>query len=184
MLLTKKEIVKAATESCELFARTQKRFFEKRSGYQGWENWLTVEITRRLDDGKVIPFHQYGSGRVKMDIYIENTVPIAVEIKVNFIIQSEVARSMRDGGNRKLPAGVFADKEKINRLGSKVEKLIFVATCFDTKESLNKYKKLVRRDIEQRFKLFKQHQWYDCSAGDGHNLLLALSSIPGLPKYR
>ena len=177
MHISKKHIVEAAIRSCKQFARSQVSFFEERNGFLGWENWLTVDIARQLNDKNVIPFYQYPRRKSKLDIYVKKPFPIAVEIKTNYIDKKEVDWSKRHReGKRLLPERVYKDAKKINRLDPKTEKLLFVSTCFDTHKSLTEYKKLVQEDLKKRFKSFKCHRWHNCSVGDGHNLLLELTS--------
>jgi hypothetical protein len=148
----------------------------------GWENWLTVDITRRLNNALVLPFFPYPDAHLgakrKLDLYIRAPVRLAVELKVNYIDDTEIEKS---GDQRPLPDRVAQDAEKISVLDQTIGKLLLVSTCFESRPGLDAYQDLVSDDFARRFEHF-WFRWYNCSAGSGHNLLLALSSSAGLPR--
>ena len=185
MHVSKRTLILAAAKACKSFASSSERFFnfEKRRGWRGWENWLTVDITRRLNNNLVLPFYPYScvglNVKTTLDIYVDLPVRLAVEIKVNYIDDDEIANSEE---HRSLPDRVFKDALKIAGLDRRIDKLLVISTCFESRPALEAYQNLVKDDLAQRFTSFQHRRWYDCSAGTGHNLLLALSSSPGFPR--
>jgi hypothetical protein len=183
---SKCNVVLFAAKACKSFAESSACFLNRPGrAYGGWENWLTVEITRLLNNPCVIPFCGYPCGdakiRTNLDIYIERPVPIAVEIKVNYITNEEI----RNWGPKiEFPDRILDDGRKLDKLDHKTVKLLLVSTCFDSSEGLDKYLSCMERTLGKRFESLQHHSWYNCSAGTGHNLLLALSSTPGLPRSR
>lgn len=167
-------IVREAANACQSFAGYQSRYFdfERRPGYRGWENWLTVDIGRRLNHKNVLAFHGYPTGRERFDLYVEGATPIAVEVKVNYLDQDEIQES---GPERDLPPRVVSDAEKLNTLNPTTSRLLLVSTCFERSECRRAYKRLVAPSIARHFPNW-EHEWRDCSdaRNKGWNLLLAL----------
>ena len=183
---SQRNVVLSAVKACRGFARCSGSFFnfKKRSGgWRGWENWLTVDITRHLNDPHVLPFcrYSYEGQRLKgkLDIYVEAPFRIAVEIKTSYIFDREIEAW---GADITLTDGVFHDARKICKLEPKIGKLLLLSICFESRDALKKYRKRAECGLASSFKSFQYHRWYDCSASAGHNLLLALSNRAGLPQ--
>lgn len=164
------QVVSAARKACKSFAAFSPRFFdfESREAWLGWENWLTVEIARLLDNKLVRAFGQYPTGKQRFDLYINGPTQVAVEIKVNYITNGEAERP-----NRPMPDRIVRDAKKLKKLKGSVSKLLLVATCFQSRKGLKAYRRAVQHDLEMRFGEFS-YKWFNCSSHDGHNLLLAL----------
>lgn len=166
------DVIRCAAESCRSFAACSDAFFnfERRKGWLGWENWLTVEIVRRLNSRLVLPFHPYPETGEKLDLYVCAPVDLAVEIKTNYITDLEAKRNPRP-----MPGRVVADAAKVAGLGERTSKLLLVSTCFESEAGLAAYKACVARDLRDRFGQF-QPRWDNCSCGTGYNSLLSLSA--------
>lgn len=86
-----KDIIRTALDSCESFAQCSKSFFnfKNRNGWLGWENWLAVDIFRRLNSTSVIPFAPYSECKKKltgkMDLFVRYPNKMAIEIKTNYL---------------------------------------------------------------------------------------------------
>jgi hypothetical protein len=171
MYPSKKDVVSAAVNACASFAECATCFFnfEKRSAWLGWENWLTVEIIRRLNSKLVLPFFPYPKQNLKLDIFIADPVQMAVEVKTNYISNQEVRNP-----HRLMSGRVVKDAAKLRLLDDSIAKLLLVSTFFESKESLGSYPSRVKRDLAKRFGFFEA-RWHTCSAGGSHNLLLVLS---------
>jgi hypothetical protein len=172
MYPSKKNVVSAAVGACRSFAECATCFFnfEKRQAWLGWENWLTIEIVRRLNSKLVLPFYSYPKRNLKLDIFIDDPLQIAVEVKTNYISDQEVKNP-----HRLMSGRVMKDAEKMKHLDNTTGKLLLVSTFFESNEGLMAYPERVKRDLTNRFGLF-QCRWHNCSSGGGHNLLLVLSS--------
>jgi hypothetical protein len=172
MNLTEKEIVAAAIGACRSFAKYSPCFFnfQERAAWLGWENWLTVEIARRLDSLRVIPFFTYPKKRLRRDLFVRDDQLVAVEVKTNYITDKEASRE-----NRSLPDRVTKDVVKMRMLDGEIGKLILLATVLDSAQGLAAYKSAVKKDLAKTFVDFRP-SWHDCSSGKGHVLLLALFS--------
>jgi hypothetical protein len=169
MRLTEKHVVRAAVQACRSFAKCSPNFFnfEESANWRGWENWLTVEIARRLDSRCVLAFFAYPKKKLRLDLFVKGNA-LAVEIKTNFITDREAAKE-----NRTLPDRVVKDAKKMRALNAETGRLILVATIFDTREGLVAYKRTVNKDLAPTFVDYRV-SWHDCSSGEGHLLLLAL----------
>ena len=114
-----KELVRSAVQACKSFASCSSNFFDfdKREAFCGWENWLTVDITRRLNNKHVIPFCPYSEVKHrlkgKLDLYIDSRPSMAVEIKVNYIDDTEIERWGADIG---LPKRILKDAKKLRQI--------------------------------------------------------------------
>ncbi|HKA08482.1 MAG TPA: hypothetical protein VKD71_14580, partial [Gemmataceae bacterium] len=164
------DVIRCAAESCRSFAAFSDAFFNfaRRSGWLGWENWLTVEIARRLNSRLVLPFFPYPATGEKLDLYVDAPVDLAVEVKINYITDREARQNPRPMSGR-----VLADAEKIAGLADRTSKLLLVSTCFESDRGRAAYAACVALDLQTRFGQF-QPQWHDCSCGSGYNLLLSL----------
>jgi hypothetical protein len=145
---------------------------ESRTTWLGWENWLTVEIARRLNSRKVIPFFSYPKTQKKLDLFVCDP-KLAVEIKTNYITDEESRQNPRKMSGRVVP-----DAKKIMSLGGRVRKLLLVATCFESNAGLRAYPGCVANDLHVRFRQFEP-DWRECSHGRGHISLLALRAHVG-----
>lgn len=176
-----KLIIQEAHAACQSFSACSKRFFnfEKRGGWAGWEDWLTVEIFRRLNSPSVIPFASYTNSSKKLDLRVENP-RIAVEIKVTYISDNEVT-FWQEQRTRTLTDRLRCDAEKLSHEPDDVTKLLLLAIVFESSISAKKYRKLVRNDIEESYAEYPKRRWHDCSAADGFIHLLAMASDSTLP---
>ncbi len=170
-------VVRAATAACRSFARYQSCYFQfdRRPGYRGWENWLTVEIARELHTRAILPFFEYPSGHQRLDLFAEDErAKLAVEIKVNYLDNREIEARAERG--TEFPDRILADRDKLDSLGAGVGRLLLVATCFESRDGLQTYPRLIQASLRRDFGFWRA-QWRDCSrARDrGWNLLLALS---------
>lgn len=179
-----RNVVCAAKDASCSFSQCSQYFFnfsKRPAGWAGWENWLTVEIVRRLRSDRVIPFYAYPKGTSskgkRLDIYVEPPRGLAVEIKVNYLDRGEIERS---GKRRTLPDRVATDAQKLERLDNAVGRVLFVSTCFEAAEDLHAYPRLVQEDLDARFRGYR-FRWYDCSSTGGSILLLAMSTHGRLP---
>jgi hypothetical protein len=166
-------VIQAAAAACRSFAAYQSRFFrfDRRNGWRGWENWLTVDICRRLDSDDIHPFERYPTSRERrhFDIFVSGEPPLAVEIKVNYIDDEEAL------GKKKLPDRVLDDREKLDSIKESMGRLILVSTCFESRNSAESYPARVAAAIASDFPHWHA-EWHDCSVpGNGSNKLLALS---------
>jgi len=168
---SEKDVVLAAREACTSFANCAPSYFnfECRDTWLGWENWLTVDIARRLNSRSVFPFYSYPRQNLRLDISVGLPVKIAVEIKTNYIDNDEASDP-----HRLMSSRVVKDAEKIRQLHRSIKKVILVSTFFESTDGLRAYSKCVKKDLAERFGAFRC-SWHDCSAGGGHNLLLVLS---------
>lgn len=142
-------VIACAKAACRSFAKCSANFFNCES-WLGWENWLTVDIVRRLDNPIVRPFHRYTKDAKKLDIYIDAPVDLAVEIKTNYITDLEAKKSPRPMSRR-----VLKDAEKIMSWGKDVDRLLLVSTCFDSTVALRAYPECIARDLKRRLGSFK-----------------------------
>jgi hypothetical protein len=166
-------VIQAAAAACRSFAAYQHRFFrfDRRNGWRGWENWLTVDICRRLDSGNVHPFDRYPRSRERrhLDIFVSGETPLAVEIKINYIDDKEALIK------NKLPDRILDDRKKLDSIEGPMGRLILVSTCFESGNSAESYPARVAAAIASDF-LHWHAEWHDCSVpGNGSNKLLALS---------
>jgi hypothetical protein len=171
MYPSKKDVVSAAIEACESFSECADWFFnfENSPSWLGWENWLTIDILRRLNSEHVRRFHPYSKQKLKLDLFVDAPIQIAVEIKTNYITDQEVIKPRRLMSER-----VVKDARKMRRLGGAIEKLLLVSNFFESNAALRAYPKRVKNDLAKRFSQF-QIRWHNCSSGSGHSLLLVLS---------
>ncbi|HEY3968330.1 MAG TPA: hypothetical protein VGM05_27445 [Planctomycetaceae bacterium] len=172
MYPSKKGVVSAAIAACSSFAECAKCFFnfERRSSWLGWENWLTIDIVRRLNSDHVLPFYPYSKQNLKLDLFVDAPIQIGVEIKTNYITDQEVKKPHRLMSER-----VVKDARKMRRLGGSIEKLLLVSTFFESNAGVRAYPARVQNDLAKRFGQFHS-RWHTCSTSCGHNLLLVLSS--------
>jgi len=174
-----KRVVNEARAACLSFAAYKRQFFDfrRRPGYRGWENWLTVEIGRRLNTRSVLtfaPYHGVKNGR-RLDLLVDSCNPkVAVEIKVNYLDDDEIRSWVP--GDAGLPVRVLRDRNKLEGLPVEFSRLLLVSTCFDSHPGLIKYKGVVDRTLPIDFPGWRA-EWYDCSNTklEGWTLLLALS---------
>jgi hypothetical protein len=163
-------IVHEAAAACRSFAAYQLRFFNSRAGWRGWENWLTVDVCRRLNHKHVLPFHLYPDRKKKrhLDFFVRGDQQVAVEIKVNFIDDDEV------GSKIQLPNRILEDRDKLESLTPEIARLLIVSTCFDSDRGAQLYKSRLQAHLREAFQGWRA-SWHDCSVkGDGWNLLLVL----------
>lgn len=179
-------IVREAKSACLSFAGYQRHFFDfaRRPGWAGWENWLTVEVGRRLNTPNVLPFYPYPKkqNRRLLDLFAcDRNSKVAVEIKVNYVDDHEIKKWKR----RKvgLPDRVLEDRDKLQSLRGKISRLLLVSTCFESPNGLASYPDLIDSRLRQDFQRWRV-EWHDCSVpGKGWNLLLVLSQL-GVTHHR
>jgi hypothetical protein len=182
-----KDLISSAVKACRAFAKCSENFFnfEKTNIWRGWENWLTVDIARRLNRQSVVPFARYSECRdtlkTTMDLLVTRPNYIAVEIKVNYWGDDDIRRCGEE--KKPLPERAIKDIEKLRKAGSDVRKVFMISTVFESRQGLMKYRKRVL-DRDQKVLKELNWKWYDCSASrnGGHNLLLVISDIQRLPE--
>jgi len=175
-----KRVVRAAKGACCCFASYQAKFFnfDRRPGWRGWENWLTVEVCRRLHARTVLAFYRL-DGRY-LDLFVREGDPeVGVEIKVNYVDDRE-NQIWAQKGTYGLPARILKDRDKLKGLPANITRLLLVSTCFESRATLDPYQKGIDASLGGDFQRWDA-EWHDCSGhGDqGGNLLLALSR-PGV----
>ena len=95
-------IIRAALESCESFTGCFDSFFnfKERNGWLGWENWLTVDIFRNLNNISVVPFAPYSVCKNnltgKMDLFVRYPSKIAIEIKTNYLDAKDLEQNNKE----------------------------------------------------------------------------------------
>lgn len=176
-------LINAAIKSCLSFAQCSNNFFGGDS-WRGWENWLTVDIARRINNQKITPFASYSECKPnikgKMDLLIKSPKNIAVEIKVNYWGDDDIER--HDGKRKSLPDRAINDIKKLKQLGSDTLKVFLLSTVFESSNGLEKYRDKI---FDPNQKCLKDLNWkrYDCSEG-GYNLLLVVSNSLRLPEIQ
>jgi hypothetical protein len=127
-----KVIVTQAIGACRNFAEYEKRFFnfERRNGWTGWEDWLTVEILRRLNSKKAIAYGAYPKTKQKCDILVDPK-RVAVEIKVTYITKAEVKKWAKEGAHY-ISSRAADDAKKLQGLPEKTVKLLLFAAVFES----------------------------------------------------
>ena len=113
-----------------------------------------------------------------MDFYVKGPLKIAVEIKVNYIDNKEIADA-----NKPLPPRINKDFDKYELLDGKADFLLLISTFFESKEGFTKYIKHIDSELQERsddMGLLKWN-WYDCSIQNSYNALLAISDSDRLP---
>jgi hypothetical protein len=169
-------IICAAGGACHSLADSKNFFnFEHTDSYLGWENWLTVDIARRLNHKTVVRFCKYPDPDCtdKTDLFVRSKPPICVEIKVNYIDHEEVTKWCKKK-THKLPARARNDLAKLERLGGESSRLMLVATACDSSDDAVTYKKLVAPDLAQNWSSWTA-EWHSID----HFLLLAMSQKHG-----
>ena len=147
------------------------------NNWAGWENWLTVDIVRQLNDKSVLPFYSYPRSTQKLDIYIEKPRPLAVEIKVTYLTDNEATDHKRLLTNR-----VAADAEKLTSLPNDIGRVLLLAACFESSMGRSRYTASDRSDLLQTYASYTS-RWYNCSSqSGGHIALLVLSTLSRLPQ--
>ena len=171
-------VIQKAVAACRSFAQFQNHFFdfEQSARWRGWENWLTVDICRRLNDKDVHPFSSYdgelNGKHMDFSIGVRSSLKVAVEIKVNYIDKDEAKQKTE------LPDRVLNDRDKLNSCDKRISRLLLVSTCFQSRESMLCYRVNINPGLAKDF-LGWSATWHDCSMGNGYNLLLALIWIHG-----
>ena len=162
-----------AAAACRVFAAYEKRFFDARSGWTGWENCLTVDILRRLNSSEAVGFADYPEQSTKFDIWIRNP-RTAVEIKVPGD-DAEVAKFAKKGA-AKISGRLASDAMKLEPiLGSRIG-ILFLAVEFQSNALAAQYQKLVQSDLRNTYVRFPRAKCINCNSKDGHMSLLALCS--------
>jgi hypothetical protein len=173
----KAEVLSAAESACRTFAACQKSFFnfERRTGWRGWENWLTVDIARRLNQETAVPFCRYLTSRERFDLAVFDgeRIAYAIEIKTSYFDDAEIAELIP--GEDGLPERVLRDRDKLDSLKSDIGRMILVSICFESSDGCRRYRRSVESKIHQDFRGWRA-TWRDCSVKrrQGWNLLLAL----------
>ena len=169
-------IAKHARQACLSFAAYEKRFFnfEKRNGWAGWENWLTIDILRRLNVTSAEPYAPYPNGKQRFDILVDEP-RIVVEIKVTYIDRAHV-KKFELRGRGALSGRLTKDAKKVEAHTKDSVGLLMLAVAFEHADLIRPYKTLVNEDIKDNYSTFKTHRWFNCSAEDGCVSLLALTT--------
>jgi len=178
------QVVSSAVDSVKKFAKISNIFFnfEKRNGYLGWENWLTVEIFRKLNSSCVVPYAKYSCGKGNksnyMDLKVGGSASMAIEIKTNYLDQKEV-NEMK--GELSFPERINKDISKVKIEKSVAYRLILIAIVFDTLETRKKFESILKGNEDVYIKRMNWN-YYNCSVrGRGQIILLVISNSQRLP---
>lgn len=167
-IVRKKHVIEAAARSCKSLSSCENFFrFEHSDSWLGWENWLTVDIVRRLDHPDVVRFGAY-RGRLRSDITIVGRKSLAVEVKVSFVDRKEIVRWSNKHTVRKLPARALKDLAKLKMASSTARLFLFAAALEDASDSL-RYRKILRQHLKSDLHGWRS-SWHEC----GSIMLLAL----------
>ena len=165
------DVIRAAADACKSLSQCGNFFnFDKTNSWRGWENWLTVDVIRRLDSPSVVRFGNYPDSSEKTDILISGPNCTAVEIKVNYVDSSEV-EAWKESASYKLPRRVTEDLWKLNRLGKDMNRVFLFAIAFENTNDKTKYKGLLDQSLAKSWGSWAS-QWHECETF----MLLALSS--------
>lgn len=167
-------IIRHAANACRSFAACERSFFQNRNGWTGWENWLTVDIVRRLNSPSAVAFAGYESSKQKFDIFIESS-NIAVEIKVTYLDEKEVAAMEAEGSGR-ITSRLANDAKKLAAALGDNTGLLLLAAVFQNRSLATRYQKVVRNDLISTFHAFPNSKWTSCNASGGSISLLSLAS--------
>lgn len=178
-----KQVIFCAAQACFSFSHCTKTFFnfETRLGWLGWENWLTVDIFRRLNTCKAVPFAHYSDKNRKLDLLI-NDPEIAIEIKTTYISSNEISKWSRRGSHkiskrfRDDASKLFSETQYTNATA-----LLLLAAVFESDADLYKYIKLTQQDLDSSFCDFRNRRWYNCSSSKGYIGLLVVTNNVVLP---
>ena len=166
-----RNVILAAADACKSLSQCTNFFnFDETDSWLGWENWLTVDIVRRIDSPLVVRFGKYPESSEKTDILVNGEYKIAVEIKVNYVDTLEVSKWHKDG-RYKLPNRVIKDLRKLNRLGKGMKRVLLFAIAFEDPKDQNKYKNLVDKYLTISWDSW-ENQWHKRNKF----MLLALTS--------
>ncbi len=177
-----RDILLSSIYALESFSKFAESFFENRDedAWRGWENWLTVDILRRLNNKNNIIFYPYCycsdeiQDNTKMDIFNKKN-SICIEIKTNYLTDNEIGEDIN------LHNRIVQDLDRLNRLDeNQYFKLLIVGIVFDAIESINKFIEYFRGNQ------INNYNWrlYNCSAKNGAPiLLLAISNSNRLPHF-
>jgi hypothetical protein len=164
-----KSVIKAAADACKSLSQCTNFFnSDETESWRGWENWLTVDIVRRLNSASVVRFGHYPSKSEKTDILVPKK--IAVEIKTNYVETSEVEAWIAKASYR-LPDRVIRDLRKLNRLGKDMKRVLLFAIAFENPKDQAKYKRLLDQYLTSSWDAWEK-QWHKCKT----LMLLALTS--------
>lgn len=176
-----KDVIQSAIKACEIFSPCLEDFFnfELRSGYLGWENWLTVEMFRNLNSPAVIPFAPYSicekSPPGFMDLFVRYPNQIVVEIKTNYLDNDELGAN-----SLKLHSRIKDDISKMNKVGNSIYQLLILAIVFESQDGLEKYQYELF-DTTQLEVMDMNWKFYTVSSASDHKvLLLAISNADKL----
>lgn len=180
-----KDIIRSSWIACESFLSCSDAFFnfKIRNGWLGWENWLTVDIIRRLNNISVVPFAPYSMCKQnltgKMDLFVRYPNKIAVEIKTNFWDANEFGDDNKI--IRKFPERILKDIIKLKRVGDDIYQLLAIAIVFE----LGDYRQnnMITHFSETLLANTKMnYRMYGCSASEKYIIsLLVLSNSDRLP---
>jgi hypothetical protein len=145
---TKRAVIIAAQKACESLSRCRNFFnFEENGSWRGWENWLTVDTVRRLNHKTVVRFGRYAKSATHSDIIVRGSPDMVVEIKVNYVDNSELDKWSKRGSHE-LPPRVIGDLDKLGRNGESAVRLMLVAIAFERKARQPEYKKLLKLQLK------------------------------------
>ena len=158
-----RDIFRAACGACRSLSNCRNFFnFDFSDSWLGWENWLTVEIVRRLDHASVIRFGKYPGSRERSDILVQGSSSVAVEIKVNFVDSKEI-QEWKAAAAYALPNRVANDLRKLNRLGRRMNKLLLFAVAFESPKDHAAYRRLLATYLSSSCKAWSQ-RWRKCDS--------------------
>jgi hypothetical protein len=167
------QVVQAGAASCRSLSRCNNFFvFEHSDSWLGWENWLTVDIVRRLNHRAVVRFGAYSNGSTRSDIFLKTKQKIAVEIKVNYIDDNELDKWI--GKKHGLPKRVADDLKKLTKSIRNADRLMLMATALESSRRSSEYRALIDEDLSSNWPKWTR-EWAKC----GNILLLSLVIPPG-----
>lgn len=174
---TIQRVVRSAEAACRSLSRCNNFFnFDETDSWLGWENWLTIDIIRRLNHRSIVRFGRYPSGAGQSDILVRVKRPIAVEIKVNYVDDDEVEKWGR-AGTRTLPERVVKDLRKLVGSIERGTCLMLVATGIESPRCGRVYKNLIDAYLKRDWGHWKR-SWSIC----GRVLLLSMQLNVGPKK--
>lgn len=151
-----RDVTRAAVDAVRDLSKCQHFFknLEKNESWRGWENWLTVEIVRRLDHSSVTRFGRYSSGSARADIVVTGSPLMMVEVKVNYIERREIERWRKENEFR-LPTRIVKDIQKLQKMGRRKKRLLIVATAFEPGVGPREYTRRVEEWSRARWRRWR-----------------------------
>jgi hypothetical protein len=181
------DIIRTTLNACNSFSLCSDSFFnfKMRSGWLGWENWLTVEIFRNLNNISVVPFAPYSmcdqNLTGKMDLFVRYPNKIAIEIKTNYLDANDLGRNDQ---STKLPDRILKDVRKLKRVCDDIYQLLLIAIVFELGDHLQN-NLMMHFSENQIARTNMNWKMYNCPASEKNKIsLLVLSNADRLPNLK